>query len=103
MMRDKGLRRRAVFERLGREGFMITTRRCMSLTKLLSHRLEALGFKIISQPTLNIVAFKGSNSKLLSEKLRRRGWFVSNTSVNCIRIVAMPNLRKRHIMAFLRI
>jgi tyrosine decarboxylase/aspartate 1-decarboxylase len=93
----------AVFERLGREGFRTTIRRCMRLTKFLSSRLEALGFKLVSQPTLNIVAFRGSNSKLLSEKLRQRGWFVSYIPrLDCIRIVVMPHLRKRHLMAFLK-
>jgi len=93
----------AVFERLGREGFRNTIQHCMRLTKFLSSRLEALGFKLVSQPTLNIVAFKGSNSKLLSEKLWQRGWFVSYIPrLDCIRIVVMPHLRKRHLMAFLK-
>jgi tyrosine decarboxylase/aspartate 1-decarboxylase len=92
-----------VFEHLGREGFRNTIRRCMRLTKFLSSRLEALGFKLVSQPTLNIVAFKGSDSKLLSEKLRQRGWFVSYIPrFDCIRIVVMPHLRKLHLMAFLK-
>jgi tyrosine decarboxylase/aspartate 1-decarboxylase len=93
----------AVFEHLGREGFRNTIRRCMRLTKFLSSKLKALGFKLVSQPTLNIVAFKGSNSKLLSEKLRQRGWFVSYIPrLDCIRIVVMPDLRKRHLTAFLK-
>jgi tyrosine decarboxylase/aspartate 1-decarboxylase len=93
----------AVFERLGREGFRNTIQHCMRLTKFLSSRLEALGFKLVSQPTLNIVAFKSSNSKLLSEKLWQQGWFVSYIPrLDCIRIVVMPHLRKRHLMAFLK-
>jgi tyrosine decarboxylase/aspartate 1-decarboxylase len=93
----------AVFEHLGREGFRNTIQHCMRLTKFLSSRLEALGFKLVSQPTLNIVAFKSSNSKLLSEKLWQRGWFVSYIPrLDCIRIVVMPHLRKRHLMAFLK-
>lgn len=92
-----------VFEHLGREGFRNTIRRCMRLTKFLSSKLEALGFKLVSQPTLNIVAFKGSDSKLLSEKLRQRGWFVSYIPrFDCIRIVVMPHLRKLHLMSFLK-
>lgn len=93
----------AVFEHLGREGFRNTIRRCMRLTKFLSSRLEALGFKLVSQPTLNIVAFKGLNSKLLSKKLRQQGWFVSYIPrLDCIRIIVMPHLRKRHLTAFLK-
>lgn len=93
----------AVFEHLGREGFRDAIRRCMGLTKFLSSRLEAMGFKLVSQPTLNMIAFRGSNSKLLSEKLWRRGWFISYIPrLDCIRIVVMPHLRKKHVRAFLK-
>jgi len=93
----------AVFEHLGREGFRNAVRRCMGLTKFLSSRLEAMGFKLVSQPTLNMIAFRGSNSKLLAEKLRRREWFISYIPrLDCIRIVVMPHLRKKHVRAFLK-
>jgi tyrosine decarboxylase/aspartate 1-decarboxylase len=93
----------AVFESLGREGFSKTAKHCIRLTRLLSSGLESLGFKLATQPTINIVAFSCSNSKLLAEKLRRRGWFVSNVPhLDCIRIVVMPHLRHRHITAFLK-
>ncbi len=93
----------AVFERLGREGFKTTIQHCIRLTAFSSSKLEALGFKLVSQPTLNIIAFRSSNSKLLSEKLRQRGWFVSYIPrLDCIRIVVMPHLRKRHLTAFLK-
>ncbi len=93
----------AVFERLGREGFRITIQHCIKLTEFLSSKLEALNFKLVSQPTLNIIAFQGSDSKLLSKKLQQRGWFVSYIPrLDCIRIIVMPHLRKRHLMAFLK-
>jgi tyrosine decarboxylase/aspartate 1-decarboxylase len=92
----------AVFESLGQEGFTKTAKHCLKLTKLLSSRLEALGFKILMQPTLNIIAFRSQNSKLLAEKLQNIGWFVSYVPrLDCIRIVVMPHLKRRHIMAFL--
>jgi tyrosine decarboxylase/aspartate 1-decarboxylase len=93
----------AVFESLGREGFKNIIRHCINLTELLSSGLEALGFKLISKPTLNIVAFHSLNSKLLSEKLRERGWLVSYVPrLDCIRIVVMPHLRRQHMVAFLK-
>ena len=92
----------AVFESLGVEGFQNTVKNCIELTMLLSSGLESRGFHLVSRPTLNIVAFRCSNSKLLAERLRRHGWFVSYVPrLDCIRIVVMPHLRKRHIMAFL--
>jgi tyrosine decarboxylase/aspartate 1-decarboxylase len=93
----------AVFESLGREGFRNTVKHCIKLTKLLSSGLESLGFKLVTQPTLNIAGFRCSNSKLLSETLRQRGWFVSYVPrLDCVRIVVMPHLKNRHITAFLK-
>jgi tyrosine decarboxylase/aspartate 1-decarboxylase len=93
----------AVFESLGREGFRSTIKHCIELTKLLSSGIETLCFKLVTQPALNIVAFRYSNSKLLAETLRQRGWFVSYVPrLDCIRIVVMPHLKNRHITAFLK-
>jgi tyrosine decarboxylase/aspartate 1-decarboxylase len=93
----------AVFESLGREGFTKAITGCIRLTKLLSAGLESLGFKLVTKPALNIVAFCCSNSKLLAEMLRQHGWFVSYVPrLDCVRIVVMPHLRERHITAFLK-
>jgi tyrosine decarboxylase/aspartate 1-decarboxylase len=93
----------AVFESLGREGFKNIVKHCIELTKLLSSGLESLDFKLVSRPKLNIVAFRSSNSKLLAETLRQRGWFVSYVPrFDCVRIVVMPHLKDRHITAFLK-
>lgn len=92
----------AVFEHLGREGFKKTIQRCMRLTKFLSSRLEALGFTLVAQPQLNIVAFKAADAKQLCERLRQRGWFVSYIPrLDCIRVVVMPHLKKQHAVEFL--
>ena len=93
----------AVFESLGREGFRSTVKHCTQLTKFLSSEVESLCFKLVTQPSLNIVAFRCSNSKLLAETLRKRGWFVSYVPrLDCIRIVVMPHLKKRRVKAFLK-
>ena len=93
----------AVFESLGREGFTKTVNRCLRLTKTLSASLESRGFNLVTKPALNIVAFRSSNSKLLAKALRQRGWFVSYVPrLDCVRIIVMPHLRKRHITAFLK-
>jgi tyrosine decarboxylase/aspartate 1-decarboxylase len=93
----------AAFESLGREGFRNIVKRCIKLTEFLSLELESQGFKLVSRPTLNIVAFRCANSKLLIERLRERGWFVSYIPrLDCVRIVVMPHLRKQHIVAFLK-
>ncbi|MEM4733244.1 MAG: tyrosine decarboxylase MfnA [Candidatus Bathyarchaeia archaeon] len=92
----------AVFEYLGREGFRRIVGRCIRLTGFLSSRLEDLGFKLVAKPQLNIMAFRAAGSKGLCEELRRRGWFVSYVPrFDCVRIVVMPHLRRRHLEAFL--
>lgn len=62
----------AVFESLGFEGFMKTIKRCMSLTTFLSKEIEKLGFQPVTKPTLNIVAFRTSNSKKTVDSTQTR-------------------------------
>jgi tyrosine decarboxylase/aspartate 1-decarboxylase len=91
----------AVFELLGRDGFKKTVGRCMALTKLLAKSIEGLGLQLVAQPTLNIVAFRTSNSRETAATLGERGWFVSYVPrLDCIRLVVMPHLRKQHLVTF---
>jgi tyrosine decarboxylase/aspartate 1-decarboxylase len=93
----------AVFASLGREGFLKTVKHCMELTERLSSGLEALDFEVLLRPTMNIVAFRCANAKRLTDKLRKRGWFVSYVPrLDCVRIVLMPHSTKQHIEAFLQ-
>jgi tyrosine decarboxylase / aspartate 1-decarboxylase len=75
----------------------------MKTTKLLADGIEGAGFKLVVEPTLNILAFKSGDTELLAEKLCRKGWFVSYVSrYDCIRIVVMPHVKKQHAIAFLK-
>ncbi len=92
----------AVFNKLGREGFRKHVQHCMRLTEFLASKLESNGFELVVKPTLNVVAFRGSNSKALAERLQQKGWMVSFIPrLDCIRIVVMPHLQKQHAVAFL--
>ena len=92
----------AVFKALGMEGYLKVVGKCMENTRLLSNGLENAGFKLVVKSTLNLVAFRSDNTKGLAEKLWRRGWFVSYVPrYDCIRIVVMPHIKKRHVAAFL--
>jgi len=92
----------AVFESLGIEGYKRMVKHCMKMTNILARGVESLGFQLVTQPTLNILAFRCADSKRLQEKLRLRGWFVSRVPrLNCVRIVVMPHLKLRHVKAFL--
>jgi tyrosine decarboxylase/aspartate 1-decarboxylase len=93
----------AVFESLGCEGFRRTVERCITLTRFLSKQIETLGLQLVVKPTLNIVAFRTDGSRKTADVLRRKGWFISYVPrLDCVRIVVMPHLRKRHVQAFLK-
>ena len=94
----------AVFRTLGKDGFQKIVAECMKNTKLLANGIRAGGFSLLCEPTLNILAFRGENTKRLAERLWKRGWFVSYIPrYDCIRIVVMPHVRQKHIFAFLSV
>lgn len=93
----------AVFKNLGREGFQKTVGNCMKTTRFLHDGIANLGLKLVVEPTLNILAFRSQNTKLSAEKLRQRGWYVSYVPrLDCIRIIVMPHVKKKHAEAFLK-
>ena len=68
----------AVFQFLGTDGFKKVVGKCMETTQLLADGLRNAGFKLVVEPTLNIVAFSSyKGTKQLAEKLWENGWFVS--------------------------
>jgi tyrosine decarboxylase/aspartate 1-decarboxylase len=94
----------AVFRFVGTDGFKKVVGKCMKTTQLMADELRDSGFKLVVEPTLNILAFRSDKgTKHLAEKLWENGWFVSYVPrYNCIRIVVMPHVKKRHAMAFLK-
>jgi len=94
----------AVFRSLGMEGFKKVVGNCMKTTRLFAEGLTSAGFKLVVEPTLNIVSFRSNHgTKRLAEKLRQQGWFVSYVPrYDCIRIVVMPHVKKQHASAFLK-
>lgn len=93
----------AVFRYLGVEGYKKIITKCMQNTRFLAGGLTAAGFQLVVEPTLNIIAFRSQNTKALAEKLWRQGWFVSYVPrFNCMRVVLMPHVKKRHVEAFLK-
>jgi len=93
----------AVFRLLGMNGFEKVVNTCMKNTQLLSGGLKEAGFNVIVDPSLNIIAFRSlSSTKKLAEKLWTKGWFVSYIPrYDCIRLVIMQHVKKRHTRAFL--
>jgi tyrosine decarboxylase/aspartate 1-decarboxylase len=94
----------AVFNLLGVESYRKIVEKCMKTTGFFAEGLKDAGFKLVVEPTLNVVAFRSDGgSKRLAEKLRRQGWFVSYVPrYDCIRIVVMPHVKNKHATAFLK-
>ena len=86
------------------DGFKKIVGKCMKTHNFLLMGLIDAGFKLVVEPTLNIVAFRSNKgTKHLAEKLWRKGWFVSYVPrYDCIRIVVMPHVKKQHVLAFLK-
>lgn len=94
----------AVFKALGFEGYKKIVSKCMKTTRLLAAGLQEADFDLLLEPTLNIVAFRSKGgTEQLAAKLRRKEWFVSYVPrYDCIRVVVMPHVKKRHATAFLK-
>ena len=95
----------AVFKTLGKAGFTEIVEQCVKNTGLLVKELKKYSLSLLCQPTLNIVSFRSNkNTKRLSETLWRKGWFVSYIPrYDCIRIIIMPHVKKKHVLKFIEV
>jgi len=94
----------ALLKYMGKEGYTALSINCMEITKTLAQGLKELGLELITEPELNIVAFKSEKMSVdeLAQKLSDKGWAVSISSYpRAIRIIVMPHIKKEHITQFL--
>jgi tyrosine decarboxylase/aspartate 1-decarboxylase len=94
----------ALLKYLGKEGYQKISKECMEIAELLYHGVVELGFKVVTEPQLNIVAFRSDHMTVdeIAEKLEKLGWAVSISSYpRAIRIIVMPHIKKEHVIAFL--
>jgi tyrosine decarboxylase/aspartate 1-decarboxylase len=92
----------AVFKVLGRKGFRKVVSACMRNTHFLAKSIREAGLSLVCEPTLNMIGFRGANTKLLAEDLSKRGWYISYIPrYDCIRIVMMPHTKHKHVVAFI--
>ena len=95
----------ALLKYFGRSGYAELADRLMQNTYFLKNSLEKIGYDVIVEPELNIVAFnhpKKSPDELSKELEKINGWKVS--VANCpkaIRIVLMNHVTKTHLKEFL--
>jgi tyrosine decarboxylase / aspartate 1-decarboxylase len=94
----------ALMKYLGKEGYINISKECMRITKLLYHGIIDAGFEVVTEPQLNIVAFKSKDITVdeLAEKLENFGWAVSkSTYPRAIRIIVMPHIKEDHVTSLL--
>ena len=93
----------AVLSFLGCEGYQKIVRKCAKTTRIITEGLKNQGFELLAEPELNVIGFRSSvGTKNLAEKLSGLGWFVSYIPrYDCVRIVVMPHVKRRHASNFL--
>ena len=95
----------AIMKYFGKEGYTKIAQSLMENTKFLSNNLKELGYEIICEPELNIVAFNHPqmDTNELAQKLEDRGWKVSVAKCPvAIRIVLMNHIKKNHLEELLK-
>ncbi|MGC9516460.1 MAG: tyrosine decarboxylase MfnA [Methanomicrobiales archaeon] len=94
----------ALLKYMGREGYISLAKNCMEVTQILTEGIREFGLELITEPQLNIVAFRSDVISLeeLAQKLNNKGWAVSISSYpRAIRIIVMPHINKEHVNEFL--
>lgn len=94
----------AVMKYFGKEGYTKLACSQMANTRFLKEGLEEIGYRVICEPELNIVAFNHPkmSANELAEKLENRGWKISVAKCPvAIRIVLMNHIKLNHIKELL--
>lgn len=94
----------ALMKYLGIEGYTKIAKRCMELTELLAEGIKEADFELVTEPQLNILAFRSDKMTVEDtlNRLEERGWAVSLCSYpKAIRIVVMPHIKIKHVEKFL--
>ena len=94
----------AIMKYFGKEGYSKLAQGLMENTVFLKEGLENLGYEVVCEPELNIVAFNHPNMDTdeLAQKLEKFGWKVSVAKCpKSIRIVLMNHIKLNHLKELL--
>ena len=95
----------AIMKYMGKSGYSKVAKTLMDNTQFFSEGLKELGYEIICEPELNIVAFNHPtmDTNILAEKLENLVWKVSVAKCPVsIRIVLMNHIKKNHLEELLK-
>ncbi len=91
----------AVMSYLGKEGYTKNAEIALEKTHFLAENLKRIGYELIVEPKLNIVAFNHPYLETfeLAKLLEERNWKVSCSSYpKAIRIILMNHIKKEHLI-----
>lgn len=94
----------AIMKYFGREGYSKMASELMDNTLYFAENLKRIGYEIICEPELNIVAFNhpDMDAHTLAEKLEKLDWRVSVAKCPvAIRVVLMNHIKKHHLKELL--
>lgn len=95
----------AIMKYFGKEGYSKLIKRLMDDTMFFAENLKKLGYEIVCEPELNIVAFNhpDMDANVLAEKLEKLGWKVSVAKCPvAIRVVLMNHIKRNHLEELLK-
>lgn len=90
----------AIMKYFGREGYSKLAKTLMDNTEFFANGLKEIGYEIICEPELNIVAFNhpGMDAHTLAQKLEELNWKVSVAKCPvAIRVVLMNHIKRNHL------
>ena len=94
----------AIMKYFGKEGYSKLAEELMGTTKFFKEGLDELGYEVVCEPELNIVAFNHPDmeTNVLAEKLEKLGWKISVAKCPvAIRVVLMNHIKLSHIKELL--
>ncbi|MBQ7928972.1 MAG: tyrosine decarboxylase MfnA [Methanobrevibacter sp.] len=94
----------AIMKYFGREGYRQIAKNLMDNTEFFKEGLEKIGYDVVCEPELNIVAFNHPDidANVLAEKLEKLNWKVSVAKCPvAIRVVLMNHIKKSHLKELL--
>ena len=94
----------ALMKYLGREGYAKLAQECMDNTDFLAKGLKDLGYKLVTEPKLNIIGFNHPklSTEELADELEKRDWRVSMSKCpEAVRIIVMRHIKHENILDLL--
>ncbi len=94
----------AVAEYLGIKGYTNLVEKCMNNTFYTVKRIEEIGLKLVTEPTINVIAIKLKNPAKIVNILTKQGYKINKIDrLSAARIVFMPHVTKQVIDKFIPI